>query len=717
MTTQHSQPDDPLRLGLVALCRHLGKSISVAELGDGLPLEAGRLPPEMVPRALRRARIAASVVQRPLRQLPARLLPALALLKDGGSLVVTAVDDAGRVTAELPETGGSREMSLDEIEALQDGDHTLVLASNRDHTDERAEGFARPREAHWLTGPLKRAWRTYAEVGLAAMMANLLAISVALFAMQTYDRVVPNAAFDTLWILASGVLIAVLLEYVLRSLRAHLLDVTGKRLDLQLSSLLFSRVAQMKLGARPGSTGAFSSQIREFDAVREFFTSSTAGAISDIPFVVLFLAIIAYVGGPVVWVPIVAIVLILLPGILMQGPLARLSRQHLREAAVRNGVLLETIENLETVKATRAEGRHLQLWEGLSAQLAEDGVKSRTISAMLANGATLVQQLAYVGVVTVGVYQISAGNMSIGALIASTILTSRTISPMGQVAGLLARWQHVKVAVEALDELMKAPQEREPGRQYVRCPRLKGHYRLHGVKVQYSEDSPPSLDIEGLEIKAGEHIALLGGNGAGKTTLLRVMSGLAAPSAGSLEVDDINLAQVDPADRRRAIGYLPQDIALFYGTLRDNLTLDGEAHSDDELLEALQAVGLGGFVRRHAKGLDMQLTSSRSVSGGQRQAIGLARLLLQDPAIVLLDEPTAAFDQNNEVKVIRFLQEWIKGRTVLVSTHKKAILSLTERAIVLKDGRLSLDGPCESIVSGNRVKTSPSPAKGEARHG
>ncbi|HSH57333.1 MAG TPA: ATP-binding cassette domain-containing protein, partial [Halomonas sp.] len=270
---------------------------------------------------------------------------------------------------------------------------------------------------------------------------------------------------------------------------------------------------------------------------------------------------------------------------------------------------------------------------GGSAQLAEGGVKSRTISALLANGATLVQQLGYVGVVTVGVYQISAGNMTIGALIASTILTSRTISPMGQVAGLLARWQHVKVAVEALDELMKAPQEREAGRKYVRCPRLKGHYRLQEVKVQYSDDAPPSLDIKGLEIKAGEHVALLGGNGAGKTTLLRVMSGLAAPSAGSLEVDGINLAQVDPADRRRAIGYLPQDIALFYGTLRDNLTLDGEAHSDAELLEALEAVGLGPFVRRHAQGLDMQLMSSRSVSGGQRQAIGLARLLLQDPAV------------------------------------------------------------------------------------
>lgn len=715
MTTE--QPaGDTLRQGLVALCRRLGKSISVAELGDGLPLEQGRLPVNQVPRSLRRAQVASSIVQRPLGELPSRLLPALALLRDGGSMVVIA-RDGDTVTVELTETGGSRELPLQEAEALQDAQRTLILASHRDHGDSRAEGFAMAREEHWLTGPLKRAWRSYAEVGLAAMMANLLAISVALFAMQTYDRVVPNAAFDTLWILASGVFLAVLLEYVLRSLRAHLLDVTGKRLDLQLSSLLFSRVAQMKLGARPGSTGAFSSQIREFDSVREFFTSSTAGAISDIPFVLLFLAIIAYVGGPVVWVPIAAIGLILLPGLLMQGRLARLSRENLREAAVRNGVLLETIENLETVKATRAEGRHLRLWEGLSAQLAEGGVKSRTISALLANGATLVQQLGYVGVVTVGVYQISAGNMTIGALIASTILTSRTISPMGQVAGLLARWQHVKVAVEALDELMKAPQEREAGRKYVRCPRLKGHYRLQEVKVQYSDDAPPSLDIKGLEIKAGEHVALLGGNGAGKTTLLRVMSGLAAPSAGSLEVDGINLAQVDPADRRRAIGYLPQDIALFYGTLRDNLTLDGEAHSDVELLEALEAVGLGPFVRRHAQGLDMQLMSSRSVSGGQRQAIGLARLLLQDPAVVLLDEPTAAFDQNNEVRVIRYLQEWIQGRTVVVSTHKKALLTLAERALVLKDGRLSLDGPCESIVSGNRVRTSPSAVTGEARHG
>ncbi|WP_299314773.1 type I secretion system permease/ATPase [uncultured Halomonas sp.] len=716
MTSSNSQEQDPLRHGLVALCHRLGKTVGVAELGDGLALEQGRLPLELVPRSLRRAGIASSVVNKPLGQLPERLLPALMLLRDGGSMVVVRRDGKS-VTVALPETGGTRELPLQEVEALQDEAGTLILAAHRDHVDGRAEGFAVPREEHWLLGPVKRAWRAYTEVGVAAMMANLLAISVALFAMQTYDRVVPNAAFDTLWILASGVFIAVLFEFVLRTLRAHLLDVTGKRLDLQLSSLLFSRVAQMKLGARPGSTGAFSSQIREFDSVREFFTSSTAGAISDIPFVLLFLAIIAYVGGPVVWVPVAAIVLIVLPGILMQGTLARLSRQNLREAAVRNGVLLETIENLETVKATRAEGRHLRLWEGLSAQLAEAGVKSRSISAMLANGATLVQQLGYVGVVTVGVYQISAGNMTIGALIACTILTSRTIAPMGQVAGLLARWQHVKVAVEALDELMKAPLEREPGRKYVRCPRLRGHYRLEEVKVQYSEDAPPSLDIKALEIQAGERIALLGGNGAGKTTLLRLLSGLGTPSSGSLQVDGINLAQVDPSDRRRDIGYLPQDIALFYGTLRDNLTLDGEAHSDEELIEALEAVGLGNFVRRHARGLDMQLTGNRSVSGGQRQAIGLARLLLQDPAVVLMDEPTAAFDQNNEVRVIRYLQEWLKGRTVLISTHKKAVLALAERALVLKDGRLSMDGPCESIVSGNRVKTTPKASSGEARHG
>lgn len=700
--TSETRQQDFLREGLALLCRQFGRNVSVAELGDGMPLENGRLPLDYVPRVLRRAGVTARVESVPLKQVGDRLLPALLLLKDG-STVLLMESNLDHAVILLPEAGGGEtRMSWNQL--LEQYSGTLVLAKPRYQSNGRAGDFARPSSEHWFWGPLKRCWPAYTEVGVASLFANLLAVSIALFALQVYDRVVPNRAFDTLWVLAIGVLIAILLEFMLRSVRAHLLDVVGKRLDLQLSSTLFCQVMQMRLRARPESTGAFSSKVREFETVREFFTSATAGIISDIPFIFLFLALIYYIGGPTVFVPIAAIGLMLLPSLLLQGRLARLSRANMQEQAIKSGLLQEVVDNLETVKATRAEGRNQRMWEQLSAQLSEDSIRIRKLSALLSHGAGMMQQLAYVGVVIVGVYQISLGELTVGGLIACTILTSRAVAPVNQMTGILVRWQHVKVALEGLESLMNAPMERPQGRKFARKSALEGHYVLEDIEFRYHEESPLALQIQRLEIKAGERVILLGGNGSGKSTLLRLLSGLDDPTGGRLLLDDVSLGQIDPADRRQAIGYLPQDIALFYGTLRDNLNLDGAAYDDQELFDVLDAVGLGRAVRMHPLGLDMPIASSTSVSGGQRQAIGLARLLLQDPRIVLMDEPTASMDQNSEQHVIQHLQHWLAGRTLLISTHKRALLALGQRGIVLQDGRMAMDGPLGDLVVDNQVE-------------
>ncbi|WKJ91625.1 type I secretion system permease/ATPase [Methylomonas montana] len=700
----HQRPlaGDPLREGLILLCRHFGHMASIAELGEGLALEYGRLPLSLAPRALRRAGITARVVEYPLKDISPRLLPALLLLKDGRSLLLVEWHAEQALLLEPESDGGQQSMSLTELDSLYSG--TALFARPRYRPDERAGDFAREEPAHWLKGPLRASWRDYIVVGIAALMSNMLAISSALFGMQVYDRVVPNEAFDTLWILASGVAVAIVLEFVLRTLRAHMLDVTGKRLDLLLSSRLFEQVLQIRLQSKPASMGAFSSQVREFESVREFMTSTTISVISDIPFVLLFLGVIFLIGGPVVWVPFTAVWLMLLPGLLTQRSLARLSRQHLREGAIKNGVLLEAIENLETIKSSRAEGRLLQQWENLTAELSAAAVTARSITALLGYAASLTQQLCYVGVIIVGVYQISAGEMTVGALFACSILASRTIAPIAQIAGILARWQHVKVAMEGLDGLMSAPTERPQGRRFARSHTLRGHYVLEEVRLNYQSDGPPALNITKLEFQPGKHVALLGGNGAGKSTLLRLLSGLITPSEGRILLEDLSIGQIDPADLRQAIGYLPQDTALFYGTLRDNLIPDNAGQNDDELFAALDGVGLGAFVRAHPLGLDMLLEGNNSVSGGQRQAIALARLLLQDPRIVLLDEPTAAFDNENEARVVEYLQHWLKGRTLILSTHKRALLALTERAVVLRQGRVVMDGPLSHVVNGNQVK-------------
>ncbi|MEZ1439450.1 MAG: type I secretion system permease/ATPase [Pseudomonas asiatica] len=704
--------DDPLRQGLLLLCRQLGRPLGDAELVDGLALEHGRLPLRLVARALRRADITARVAELPLRQMDAYLLPALLLLDDGRSLVLVGIVGE-QCEVLVPQSDGGREcLGLPALEALYSG--TAVFAKCRYRPDGRVGDYASGLPEHWFFGPLKRLWRSYAEVTAAALVANVLAVASALFAMQVYDRVVPNAAFDTLWILASGVALAIIVDGVLRILRGHLLNVLGKRLDLQLSSLLFARVLSTRIAAKPASMGAFSTQVREFESVREFFTSSSAALISDLPFVAIFLLIIAVIGGHVVWVPLVACVLMLLPGLLTQRLLGHLSRQNLREGALKNSVLLEAFEHLETVKAARAEGRCQQQWETLTGELAGTAMKTHALASTLSYAASIVQQLCYVGVVVFGVYRISDGAMTVGALVACSILASRAIAPLSQAAAILGRWQHTKVALEGLDQLMSAEQERPAGKRFVHRDRLHGHYRLEALRLAHG-DSPPVVDVQALNIQAGERVALLGGNGAGKSTLLRLLSGLLEAQSGRLLLDDIALSQLDPADRQRGIGYLPQDVALFHGSLRENLNLANAALGDEELLEALDGVGLGTFVRAHPLGLDMPIQGNASLSGGQRQAVGLARVLLQDPPILLLDEPTAAFDQNSEKQVIDYLQKWLGRRTLIITTHKKSVLALVDRAVVLRNGQVIMDGPLNQVVLGNQVQA-PQVAEG-AGHG
>ncbi|RYG15825.1 MAG: ATP-binding cassette domain-containing protein, partial [Caulobacteraceae bacterium] len=550
-----------------------------------------------VRKAMRRAGLSARVVSLSLDEIPPSLLPVLLILRDGQARVLVAVEGDAACLLSAETGGGQEPMSLGDLRAAHEG--TVIFARPLYESDSRAGGYAKPEGGHWLRGAVKEAWPTLIDVGMAATFANLLAIATSLFSMQVYDRVVPTSNFSTLWVLASGVALAILAELILRLLRAHLLDVTGRRLDLKLSSRLFEQVMQVRLSAKPGSTGAFTSQVREFESVREFFTATTVAAITDAPFILAFIAIIAVLGGPVALAPAAAVVLMLVPGLLLQRQLARLSRDGLREGAVKHGLLLETVENLESVKASRAEGRNLRLWELLTAQLADSGAKVRSISSTLTYSAAAAQQLAYIGAVMIGVYQIAAGQMTVGALVACSLLVSRAVSPTSQFTGILARWQHIKVALEGLDQLMSAPVERPADRQFTRAPNISGAYIVQGLEVRPAPDAAPILSIPNLSIAAGERIAVIGGNGAGKSTLLRVLSGLGDPTAGRVLLDDISLTQIDPADRRAAVGYLPQDTALFHGTLRDNLTLDGGRHDDAELLEALDAVGLGTFIRGH----------------------------------------------------------------------------------------------------------------------
>lgn len=700
-TVQQQQGQvDSLRAGLVALCECLGVKASYDELGFDLPRQDGELPLVHVPKALRPKGIVATITKLPVENIKSHQLPLLMLTKDKGAVVIVGRQES-TFEVVVPETYGQKKFSLTSLKQLSTND--VVLADRRYYADKRSGDYAKPYQEHWLRHELLKYWPFYIDVGVASLFANLLAVGTSLFALQVYDRVVPSEAFDTLLVLTVGVVIAVIFDFILRLCRAFIIDKSGKRIDIELSTQLFRQVLGIRLSAKPQSTGAFSSQIREFETVREFFTSSTVATLSDFPFVFMFLLLIWYIGGPVVWVPILAIALMVVPSLLLQRKLAFLARENLRDGAVKYGLMLEAIEHLETVKASSAEVRNLSMWESLTRQQAEDTIRLKNLSNKLTMSAAMVQQFAFIFVVVVGVFQISANELTVGGLIACTMLSSRAVGPMNQLTGILVRWQHVKVALDGLDQIMQAPVERDPDRSYSELDVIHGSYEMEGVKVVYGEETEPALVLKSLRISAGSRVILLGGNGAGKSTLLRVLAGLEDLREGQLTLDDIALSQLEPARRKRAIGYLPQDVALFYGTLRENLLLNQAHYTDEEIYAVLDGIGLGPSVRAHALGLDMPIMGNKSLSGGQRQAVGLARIILQDPKIVLLDEPTASFDQASEDRVLSYLKHWLEGRTLVMSTHKRKLLALGERGVVLSKGRIQMDGKFDDILKRARL--------------
>ncbi|WP_422026096.1 type I secretion system permease/ATPase [Roseovarius sp.] len=688
--------EDSLVTGLIALCRAYDGDATASKLTDGIPLDDGKLPLRSVAQALRRVNLAGRVIETGLDDLADYAFPVLLLLEKDKTLVLESVSK-DYVTVILPETGGGRkEVQRADIEARYLG--RVVVAKPIDVVSARVGDLLKRDSRHWILGSVLDNWPIYKDVLLASFTANLLAVVTAIFAMQVYDRVVPNQAFDTLWILASGVVLAVALEFCLRVMRGRLVDISGRDLDLRLSKELFHRVANLRLEHQPQSIGAFASQVREFSSVREFFTSSTVGMLCDLPFAIVFLGVLTYIGGPIGLVVLAGAVAIVVPGLALQKYLAKMARQNTREGAALNGLLLEAVSSLETVKAARAETRMEKAHTQLTAALAASSVRTRQVTMMLNQGATTAQQLAYIFVIVTGVYLISAGNLTVGGLIACSILTGRTLAPITQISGLLAKWQYVRSSMESLDEIIKLPIERDESQTYARANNLKGAYVLEDVKFSHGSEQGDALSVRSLKIEAGEKVALLGSNGAGKSTLLRLMAGLVDPYLGSVRVDGLSMPQIDPIDRRRQIGYLPQNVALFQGTLRDNLCLDHGLHSDDEMLSALDAVGLGPYVRKHVRGLDLMILGSGNVSGGQKQAIGLARIILQDPSVVILDEPTSAFDSVNEQRVIRFMSKWLKGRTAIISTHKRELLTLTPRAVVLNEGEILHDDSLDNIL-------------------
>lgn len=553
---------------------------------------------------------------------------------------------------------------------------------------------------HWFWGEFTRYRRQMGEIMLGSLVANLLAVSVALFSLQVYDRVIPHQSEATLWVLAGGALIAVLLEGALKLARARLTDAAGRQIELSVQARLMRRLLGMRADKRPMAPSGLFAAMRDFGSVREFFTSSTLSTLADVPFIAVFLLLVASIAGPIVWALILGGILMVLPAYFMQRKMIALTRQTQGASAKASRLLQEVVIELETVKSQRGEARVLRLWDELNELSSQSSAGQRKLSAALTHWSQGVQQATYISAVILGTYMVFKGEFTVGTIIATGILTSRTLAPLTQFASTLARWSNVKAALEALDAIAEAPQESVNDRSMLRRPKLTGQFELRELSYRYSPDGAPVLDVQGIAINAGQSVAILGANGSGKSTLLKLLAGLYTPDSGRVMLDGTGMEQIDPRDLRRGIGYLGQDVRLFAGTLRDNLNLSMLEQDNDRLMAALDFAGMGPFVRSHPKGLDLEIgDGGAGLSQGQRQSIGWAQLWLQDPAIVLLDEPTAALDQTLERTLISRLETWLHGRTSIIATHRMPIVALTHRTLILQAGRMVVDGPRDQVLA------------------
>lgn len=650
------------------------------------------------------AGMTAQFVDLPARELSQFMLPALIEIDDKRVGVIVAVDGKqAKLHLSIGGTVVDRLLSLDQL-ARSGGLLRLLLVHQRSaRRNERLDAHLVAKQESWLRKIFANQWSVLINLGAGSLFGNLLAVATSLFAMQVWDRVVPARSINTLWVLASGVALALMLELLLRTARVSIADHFGRQADLRLSAMFFARVLDIRNDARPKSPGTLIAQLRDLEQLRETLTSSTMGVLIDLPFVFAFLFIIWMLGGPLVLVPLAAIPLLILPGLIAQIPLARLSKAGLGEAALRNAILMESVYRVEDIKTLQGEPRFRHLWDDVNQVSADIGLEQRFLTGLLVNFSQTVQQLAYVGVLVAGVYGILDASLSFGAVLACSILTSRTIAPLGQIPAVLSRLQNVRVGKKGLDDLLALPVDHDLEKQTYHKPTLAGEYRFDSVAYSFDPQEKPALVIPRLKIEAGERIAILGRVGAGKSTLLRLAGGLATPSQGRIMFDGAPMNQIDVADIRRNVGTVLQESSLFYGTLRENLQIASPLASDLEMLAAMRLACADQLLLNQPHGLDLKLREGGlGLSGGQKQALVLARTFLRSPNVLLLDEPTASLDEATELAVIERMRGWLGHRTLLIATHRYPVLSLVDRIIVLDGGRIVRDGPKEEVLKALR---------------
>jgi ATP-binding cassette, subfamily C, bacterial LapB len=698
MTTAAAEQDELLTC-LLLLARGHGETLTRDGALAGLPTEQGRLTPSLFERAAKRAGLSSRVVTQPLTQLKTELFPVVLLLENAGAcLLLARSEDNKTVRVVFPELGDAPvDMTVEKLDALYTG--RAIYARPKLQFDARSPALKTSRQGHWFWSVIGENRALYRDVLLAAFMTNLFALAMPLFIMNVYDRVVPNQAFETLWVLAAGLALVLVGDLVLRTLRSRFVDLASSRADVKLSAYIMERVMGTRMENRPASAGSFAANLRAFESVRDFIGSATVVTFIDLPFALIFFGVIAWIAWPMLIPLTIGALLLLLYALAVQGRMHELAETTYRASAQRNATLVEGLVGFETIKALAAEAPIQRKWEKSAALLARVGAQLRLLSSSANHSTMFIQQAVTLSIVVVGVYLVGDRALTLGALIACTMLSSRAMAPIGQVAGMLVQYHTAATALNSLNEMMKAEVERPDDARFIARGVIRGAIEFRDVSFNYPGQQMPSLRNLSFKIKAGEKVAILGRIGSGKTTLEKLIMGLYQPSSGAVLVDGVDVRQIDPAELRRHIGYVQQDVMLFYGTLRENITLGAPLADDAQVLKAADIAGILDLVNNHPQGFDMLVGErGESLSGGQRQGVAIARAVINDPPILLLDEPTASMDHSSEEEVKKRLREFVPDKTVIVISHRTSLLDLVDRIIVMDAGRIVADGPKDQVI-------------------
>lgn len=700
---------DSLLECLVLFTKLYHKPFSAEALTAGLPIEPKSESPELFSinkskglfsRAAEKAGLKSSILKRPLSQISPLQLPMIILLSNQGACILDSFNqDRSEAKIIMPsEEAIEQWVDIDVLEDEYIG-YGFLIKKAFEHSDKEDQTL-NLNQKHWFWSTLKLSIGTYKEVLYASLLINIFVLASPLFTMNVYDRVVPNNAIETLWVFAIGVIVVMGLDTFLKFTRTYLLENAAKKSDIIMSSIIFEKILNLKMANHPASVGTFASKLKDFDSIRSFFTSATMAIVIDLPFTIIFLFVIGYLGGAIVLIPLISTILIISYAFFIKSALKKSIKNTHEANADKNSILIETLNNIETLKTLGTLGQVQWKWEEASGEIARRSLTSRTLSASLPIITGLFIQLNRVMVVVYGVYLIRDFELSMGGLIATVLLSARVVSPMGQVASILTNYEDTKASYESLNEIIMQPSERPAGKSFVQKPEFSGNIEFKEVTFTYPYNDVPALKNVSFKITPGEHIAIIGRIGSGKSTIQKLLLGLYEPDSGQILIDGIDIKQIDPADLRKHMSYVSQDVMLFKGTVEDNIKFRATHASNGAMLRAAQISCADEFIKKHPRGFEMPIRErGQGLSGGQKQSIGIARAFLLKTPIMIMDEPSNAMDQTTESKLLKNFEKNLEGITSLIVTQKMSLLKIVERIIVVHDGKIIIDAPKKEALA------------------